>query len=74
MSMLPCLTIKGAHVSLSVNYCLIAVEENISLDNTAGKEVSLNHFVKPPANLVVLEGDCLDATGDGGELESYLVP
>ncbi|KAF7824485.1 Condensin-2 complex subunit H2 [Senna tora] len=56
-------------------WCLddIPVEENISLDSTAGKEVNLNHFVKPPANLVVLEGDCLDATGDGGELESYLL-
>ncbi|XP_042474897.1 condensin-2 complex subunit H2-like [Macadamia integrifolia] len=34
---------------------------------------ALHHFVKPPANLVVLEGDCLDATGDTGELESYLL-
>lgn len=49
------------------------MEENISLDSTPGKEVNLNHFVKPPANLVVLEGDCLDATGDGGELQSYLL-
>ncbi|XP_028751681.1 condensin-2 complex subunit H2-like [Neltuma alba] len=56
-------------------WCLddIPVEENISLDSTPGKEVNLNHFVKPPANLVVLEGDCLDATGRGGELESYLL-
>lgn len=54
-------------------FCYIAVEEKNSLDCTAGKEVNLDHFIKPPANLVVLEGDCLDATGDGGELESYLV-
>lgn len=43
------------------------------LDSPNGKDTSLNHFVKPPANLVVLEGDCLDTTGDGTELESYLV-
>ncbi|KAK7329469.1 hypothetical protein VNO77_23638 [Canavalia gladiata] len=51
----------------------IPVEEKISLDGTTGKEVNLDHFIKPPANLVVLEGDCLDSVGDGGELESYLL-
>ncbi|BAT80288.1 Condensin-2 complex subunit H2 Chromosome-associated protein [Vigna angularis] len=51
----------------------IQVEENNSLDGTTGKEVNLDHFIKPPANLVVLEGDCLDAGGDGGELESFLL-
>lgn len=44
-----------------------------SLDSISNKDTALNHFVKPPANLVVLEGDCLDI-GDGNELESYLVP
>ncbi|XP_043723008.1 condensin-2 complex subunit H2-like isoform X2 [Telopea speciosissima] len=34
---------------------------------------ALHHFGKPPANLVVLEGDCLDATVDAGGLESYLL-
>lgn len=53
--------------------CYDAVEQKNSLDDTAGKEVNLDHFIKPPANLVVLEGDCLDAGGDGGELESFLV-
>lgn len=43
------------------------------LDSPNGKDTSLNLFVKPPANLVVLEGDCLDTVGDGTELESYLV-
>lgn len=43
------------------------------MDASTGKEVNLDQFIKPPANLVVLEGDCLDAVGDGGELESYLV-
>ncbi|KAK7290374.1 hypothetical protein RIF29_04753 [Crotalaria pallida] len=51
----------------------IPVEEKNSLDGTTGKDVNLDHFIKPPANLVVLEGDCLDSTGDGGELESYLL-
>ncbi|XP_061369337.1 condensin-2 complex subunit H2 isoform X2 [Gastrolobium bilobum] len=51
----------------------IPAEEKNSLDVTTGKEVNLDHFIKPPANLVVLEGDCLDAAGDGGELESYLL-
>lgn len=43
------------------------------LDSSSSKDAYFNNFVKPPANLVVLEGDCLDPTGDGGELESYLV-
>ncbi|KAM7257682.1 hypothetical protein ACFE04_013423 [Oxalis oulophora] len=51
----------------------IPVESKTSLDSSASKDVNLNHFVKPPANLVVLEGDCLDTGGDGGELESYLL-
>lgn len=42
------------------------------LDNTTCRD-SFTQFVKAPANLVVLEGDCLDVTGDAGELESYLV-
>lgn len=50
------------------------MEAKNSLDRTTCNEAQTNHFVKPPANLVVLEGDCLDATGDGSELESYLVP
>lgn len=57
-----------------LKFCCIAVEEKISLESSTGKEVNLDHFIKPPANLVVLEGDCFDAIGDAGELESYLVP
>ncbi|WMV10050.1 hypothetical protein MTR67_003435 [Solanum verrucosum] len=37
------------------------------------RDASLTQFVKAPAKLVVLEGDCLDSTGDSGELESYLL-
>ncbi|XP_030975722.1 condensin-2 complex subunit H2 isoform X1 [Quercus lobata] len=51
----------------------IPVEAKTCLDSPTGKDAHLNHFVKPPANLVVLEGDCLDTTADGGELESYLL-
>ncbi|KAL3505699.1 hypothetical protein ACH5RR_031081 [Cinchona calisaya] len=49
----------------------ILVEAKNLLDS--GKDALANHFVRPPANLVVLEGDCLDAIGDAGELESYLL-
>lgn len=51
----------------------IPVEAKNSLDSATCKDAQPNNFVKPPANLVVLEGDCLDATGDGSELESYLL-
>lgn len=51
----------------------IAVEAKNCLDSPSGRDAPLNPFVKPPANLVVLEGDCLDITGDSGELESYLL-
>ncbi|KAK1591031.1 hypothetical protein Q3G72_001131 [Acer saccharum] len=51
----------------------IPVELKNSLDSSSSKDTFSNHFVKPPANLVVLEGDCLDTTGDGTELETYLL-
>ncbi|KAL3634626.1 Condensin-2 complex subunit H2 [Castilleja foliolosa] len=49
----------------------IPVESKILLDSSASKEPP-SHFVRPPSNLVVLEGECLDI-GDAGELESYLL-
>lgn len=49
------------------------VDAKNSLDSSTDKDVPSDYFVRPPANLVVLEGDCLDASGDSGELESYLV-
>lgn len=49
------------------------VETKNCLDNVTSKDTSLDRFIKPPANLVVLEGECLDSSGDGGELESYLL-
>ncbi|GMH08291.1 hypothetical protein Nepgr_010131 [Nepenthes gracilis] len=56
-------------------WCLddIPVEEKNSLDDLTSKDAPLHHFAKTPANLVVLEGDCLDSTEDGGDLESYLI-
>ncbi|CAN6920131.1 unnamed protein product [Brassica oleracea var. botrytis] len=51
----------------------IPVDAKNSLDNSVGGDSYPSKFVKPPANLVVLEGDCLDTSGDGGELESYLL-
>lgn len=50
----------------------IPVEAKNMLDDTVCRD-SFTQFVKAPANLVVLEGDCLDVTGDAGELESYLL-
>ncbi|KAI7996163.1 Condensin-2 complex subunit H2 [Camellia lanceoleosa] len=52
----------------------VPVEAKNSLDSATCKDAQLNHFAKPPANLVVLEGDWLDVIGDGNELESYMVP
>ncbi|KAG2721396.1 hypothetical protein I3760_02G080500 [Carya illinoinensis] len=51
----------------------VQVEAKNCLDSPAGKDAPFKHFLKPPANLVVLEGDCLDISADGGELESYLL-
>ncbi|KAJ6722121.1 CONDENSIN-2 COMPLEX SUBUNIT H2 [Salix viminalis] len=51
----------------------VPVEARNCLDSSTRKDTSFYQFVKPPANLVVLEGDCLDTSGDGGELESYLL-
>nr|XP_043607938.1 condensin-2 complex subunit H2 [Erigeron canadensis] len=51
----------------------IPVDAKNSLDTSNDNDAPLNSFVKPPANLVVLEGDCLDVSGDSGELESFLL-
>ncbi|KAL8486197.1 hypothetical protein ACS0TY_023047 [Phlomoides rotata] len=51
----------------------IPVEAKSLLDSAIGKDTPSSHFVRPPANLVVLEGECLDVGGDAGELESYLL-
>lgn len=51
----------------------VPVEAKNSLDARISKDFTLNTFVRPPANLLVVEGDCLDTTGDAGELETYLL-
>ncbi|XP_073279681.1 condensin-2 complex subunit H2-like isoform X2 [Primulina huaijiensis] len=51
----------------------IFVEAKNLLDCSVSRNVSPSFFVRPPANLVVLEGDCLDGVGDDGELEAYLL-
>ncbi|KAK1302441.1 Condensin-2 complex subunit H2 [Acorus calamus] len=43
------------------------------LANGFNKDDCLHRIVRPPANMLVLEGDCLDTSGDAGELESYLL-
>ncbi|CAA3030186.1 Hypothetical predicted protein [Olea europaea subsp. europaea] len=51
----------------------IPVEAKISLDSATCRDSPPSQFARVPANLVVLEGDCFDAGGDDGELESYLL-
>ncbi|KAJ6769419.1 CONDENSIN-2 COMPLEX SUBUNIT H2 [Salix koriyanagi] len=51
----------------------VPAEPRNCLDASTSKDASFYHFVKPPANLIVLEGECLETSGDGGELESYLL-
>ncbi|XP_076931465.1 condensin-2 complex subunit H2-like isoform X2 [Bidens hawaiensis] len=51
----------------------IPVDPKNSLDNLNDRNTLVTAFVKPPANLVVLEGDSIDVTGESGELESYLL-
>lgn len=53
------------------NLCALAVEAKNCRDDDK-IEIS-NHFLKAPANLIVLEGDCLDTTGESNELDSFLV-
>lgn len=50
----------------------VPVDAKNFLDSQSTKDAFQNRLVKPPANLVVLEGDGLDSTGDG-ELETYLL-
>lgn len=47
------------------------MDPKASLDNSHDKDNSKT-TAKLPANLIVMEGDCLD-TGGADEVESYLV-
>ncbi|XP_017224328.1 condensin-2 complex subunit H2 isoform X2 [Daucus carota subsp. sativus] len=65
---------RPAHDDANIDFWVpndIPVEPNITLES--GACCILDDFVKPPADLLLLEGDCLDANGEGGELDSYLL-
>jgi hypothetical protein len=47
------------------------VEARITLDNSIDRDDLQRKVVRPPANLLVFEGDCLDS--EASELDSYLV-
>ncbi|EPS61088.1 hypothetical protein M569_13713 [Genlisea aurea] len=52
----------------------IAVDSKNMLDSSVSRDAATpRYFVRPPANLAVLEGECLEPSGDSGELESYLL-
>ena len=51
----------------------ITVEANNCLDDEDNQIDYLNHLIKPPANLVVVEGDCLENISESSKLDSYLV-
>ncbi|XP_068663199.1 condensin-2 complex subunit H2 [Aristolochia californica] len=51
----------------------VPVEAKNCLDDESDEEDTANHFIKAAANMLVLEGDCLDSVGDAGELDSYLL-
>lgn len=52
--------------------CLnLSVEARTSLDNNVDRDDLQRKIVRPPANLLVFEGDCLDS--EASELDSYLV-
>jgi hypothetical protein len=49
----------------------VPVEARISLDNNVDRDDLQRKNVRPPANLLVFEGDCLDS--EASELDSYLL-
>uniref|UniRef100_A0A0E0I1F6 Condensin-2 complex subunit H2 n=1 Tax=Oryza nivara TaxID=4536 RepID=A0A0E0I1F6_ORYNI len=49
----------------------VPVEARTTLDNNIDRDDLLKKIVRPPANLLVFEGDCLDS--DTSELELYLL-
>ncbi|KAG1368294.1 condensin-2 complex subunit H2 [Cocos nucifera] len=51
----------------------VLVEANICLDGGFDKGDTSKYFLRPPANLLVLERDCLDTCCEASELESYLL-
>ncbi|XP_078433553.1 condensin-2 complex subunit H2-like protein [Wolffia australiana] len=51
----------------------VPVDPKNYLDDDDSTGDCLNHVVKPPPNLVVLEGDCLDTISEASKMESYLL-
>lgn len=51
--------------------CRLPVEARTTLDNNIDRDDLLKKIVRPPANLLVFEGDCMDS--EASELELYLV-
>ncbi|XP_074586469.1 condensin-2 complex subunit H2-like [Curcuma longa] len=51
----------------------VPVDAKNCLDDELDKNDSSKQCIKLPANLVVLEGNCLDSSGYGSELERYLL-
>uniref|UniRef100_A0A0E0EC33 Condensin-2 complex subunit H2 n=1 Tax=Oryza meridionalis TaxID=40149 RepID=A0A0E0EC33_9ORYZ len=49
----------------------VPVEARTTLDNNIDRDDLLKKIVRPPANLLVFEGDCLDS--EASELELYLL-
>ncbi|KAJ1291120.1 hypothetical protein BS78_02G294200 [Paspalum vaginatum] len=49
----------------------VPVETRTSLDNNVDRDDVQRKIVRPPANLLVFEGDCLDS--EASELDSYLL-
>lgn len=52
---------------------MFPVETKNCLDDEDNEDDFLNHLLKPPANLSVLEGDCLDTISESSKFESYQV-
>lgn len=48
-------------------------ETNIDIDDEGQEASALTPAVKPPASLLVLEGEAVDIGGDGGELAAYQI-
>eukprot|EP00253_Pinus_taeda_P009310 PITA_09310 len=48
-------------------------ETNIDIDDEGHEASALTPAAKPPASLLVLEGEAIDIGGDGGELAAYQI-
>ena len=58
---------------MSMWFHKFAEETNIDIDDEGQEASALTPAAKPPASLLVLEGEAVDIGGDGGELAAYQV-